>query len=492
MMNNNLKLTLEKPNNPELEDVVLGTILIDNTAIYKVMQVINPHCFYQESNKHIFNAIMKLQEAKSPIDILTVTDQLKKDSKLEDVGGPYRLVELTNRIGSAANVEHHANILFQYFIRRELITNCDAISRSSYDSSCDIFEVLEKARKKVFSRTTVSGNRVKTASDFAKEIVKRSIEMDMKYQEVRGIASGYEALDMLTSGWIGGRLYIIGGRPSMGKTTFVINVVKNAVKKFGKKGLFVSGEMSGEDITTIIIASDSKVPMQNISKNAVTPDNWERILKTFDSDFESLFIDDTPKPSISHVWSEAVRLKEQHDIEFVVIDYIQLMTVNARGMDKKTMVSLISSELKALSRHLGIPVIALSQLSRQCENRVDKRPVMSDLKETGDIEQDADFIAFLYRPEYYGTLYDGQGNSLEGIVEFIIRKNRHGALGTVLLDMKKDCGLFSGYNLDMRKAVSIDDYDMSLIELKSLTELAGKYNLEDNLPDDMSKDDLPF
>lgn len=492
MINNQFNLTLEKPNSPELEDVVLGTILIDNSAIYKVMQVINPHCFYQESNKHIFNAIMTLQEQKSPIDILTVADQLGKDSKLEDVGGPYRLVELTTRIGSSANVEHHANILFQYFIRRELISNCDTISRSSYDLGCDIFEVLEKARKKIFSRTTVSGNRIKTASDFAKEIVKRSIEMDMKYQEVRGIASGYEGIDMLTSGWMGGRLYIIGGRPSMGKTTFVINVVKNAVKKFGKKGLFISGEMSGEDITTILIASDSETPMQNISKNAITPDNWERILKSFDSDFKNLFIDDTPKPSVSHVWSEAVRLKEQEGIEFIVIDYIQLMTVNARGMDKKTAVSFISSELKALSRHLEIPVIALSQLSRQCENRVDKRPVMSDLKETGDIEQDADFIAFLYRPEYYGTLEDGRGNSLIGIVEFIIRKNRHGALGTVLLNMNKECGIFNGFDANTRKVISIENYDMSLTELKSLTELAGKYDLESNLPDGTTADDLPF
>jgi len=488
-MNN---FTLEKPNNSELEDIVLGTLLIDNTAVYKVMQVLNPHCFYQESNKHIFNAIMNLQQAKSPIDILTVADQLGKNNKLEDVGGPSRLVSLTTRIGSSANLEHHANILFQYFIRRELINNCDTISRSSYDLSCDIFEVLEKARKNVFSRTTVSGNRVKTASEFAKEIVKRSIAMDMKYQEVRGIASGYEALDMLTSGWMGGRLYIIGGRPSMGKTTCVINIVKNAVKKFGKKGLFISGEMAGEEITTILIASDSQVPMEQIAKNAVTPDNWERMLKTFDKDFENLFIDDTPKPSISHVWSEAVRLKEQEDIEFIVIDYIQLMTVHARGMDKKTMVSLISSELKALARHLKIPVIALSQLSRSCENRVDKRPIMSDLKETGDIEQDADFIAFLYRPEYYGTVYDGQQNSLEGIVEFIIRKNRFGGLGTVLLSMDKERGTFNGFDLDTRRAISIDQYDMSLIELKSLTELAGKYDIESNLPDGMNKDDIPF
>lgn len=484
------KSQFEKPNDSNLEKIILGTLLLESSAIYKVMQVLNENCFYQEINKHIYCAIIELHRDKVPIDIITVMKRLTLMGKLNDVGGPAYLAELTNRIGSSANLEYHANILFGYAIRRELIFSCEKISRTAYDLTSDVYETLEKARTTLFAKTTVSGNRTKSAKEHAAEIVRRSIEMQNQYLEVRGIPTGFQDLDIMTSGLQGGRFYVIGGRPSMGKTTFVINLVKNAVKKFGKKGLFISGEMSGEEITTIVIASDSATPMDDISKNAITKDNWSRILKTFDSDFDNLFIDDTPRPSLSHVWAEAIRLKEKEGIGFIAIDYLQLMTVNNRNMSPKEKVSLISGELKALSRHLDIPVIALSQLSRSCENRVDKRPIMSDLKETGDIEQDADFVAFLYRPEYYNTHFDGAGNSLEGIVEFIIRKHRHGKLGTILMKMKKEIGCFYSFDKNSLMEIPLDNYDMSITELKSLETIASKYENENS--QDGQYDDIPF
>lgn len=467
-----LELTREKPHSEKLEEAVLGAIILDYTALYKVMQILKEEVFYCDKHKYIYRACLALNRSGSSIDILTVSEWLGANNLLSKVGGPYEIVAVTNKIASSANIEYHAQLLFEYFVRRKLIHTTEVIQRAAYDMGQDVMSILEKTRGDLFLTTTQAESRVKNLDYHAKNIIDKSIEMQGRYIEIRGVPSGFETFDRSLSGFIGGRLYIIGGRPSMGKTTFVLNLVSNAVKKFGKRVLFFSGEMSGEEITSIIMAKESNRNIDEIQKGAVS--NWKSILDHFNEDLRgNLFIDDTPAPSLTHLQAETIKQKEQEGIDMIVVDYLQLMKVNEKGLKPGEIVSRISGALKELARRLDIPVIALSQLSRTCESRTDKRPVMSDLKESGDIEQDADMVAFLYRPEYYGEI-DKSGRDLTGIAEVIVRKNRQGPLGKYYMFFDKPIGRFYAYNPRIEDKIELDAYDMTLTKPKAIKAILEK------------------
>lgn len=483
------ELTQQLPNSKQLEETVLGTLLLDNTAIYKVMQFLSDECFYTENNCIIYQAIVVLFNNKTAIDILTVTEQLRKMKYLDKIGGPYELIELTNRITSAAHLESHAIMLYEYFQRRQMIDHHTRMARMAYDMSNDVPSMLEQTRKKLFSNNNISGGRISNVSDIVKKIAQDAMDANYLHKQVQGIPSCYEQIDLMLSGFIGGRFYVIGGRPSMGKTTLVINIVANTAKMFGTKGLFFSGEMSGEDITKIMIAQQMGIPIDHISQNAITAENWKQILDACCKGFgENLHIDDTAGPSLLHIESESIKMVQKHNIKFIVVDYLQLVTVNDKGMNKLEKVSAISARLKALAKNLNVPVIALSQLSRSCETRPNKRPVMSDLKETGDIEQDADIIGFIYRPEYYGTYEDAKGNSLKNIVEINWAKNKFGRIGTILMYYDRNIGRFQSYDTRNMQPVEINSYDKTMTEFKKF----GAKPISLPLPEGISEDDIPF
>jgi len=293
-----------------------------------------------------------------------------------------------------------------------------------------------------------------------------------KYQEVTGIPTGLMNIDKRTGGFSEGHLIIIGGRPSMGKTTFVINAAWNAYKHFGHSGMFFSCEMSTKEITRLIIAKETGISAQDLKRNKISSIQMHDIRRVFDTkESDSVFlIDDTANAQITHILAEATKAKLKHDIKFIVIDYLQLIKA-AGHRNRYSEVSAISKELKALARNLEIPVIALAQLSRGVESRGgDKRPMLSDLKESGDIEQDADSVGFLYRPEYYGIMEDERGNSTEGITELIWRKNRHGEIGVDLLKMEKKFSNFVEFDDRTGFTTSVEDYDMNLVKLQDYNE----------------------
>lgn len=486
-----MELTQEMPHSPSLEETVLGTILTDNTAIYKVAQHLSEDCFYINKNRLIYNAIIKLFNQKQQIDIVTVTEQLIKMGIIDKIGGPYHLVELTNKVGSAAHLETHSIMLYEYYQRRDLIENCGKIARMAYDPSNDVPMMIEQTRKKLFANSNIGGSKIVNMNTVVEQLAKDATDSNFLYQQVRGIPSGYEVIDTMLSGWIKGRFYVIGGRPSMGKTTFVLNAAANAAKMFGGKGLIFSGEMQAEDITKTIIAQQTGIEIDKISQNAITSNNWDEILKRFGGDFgKNLQIDDTAGPSILHIESESIRMVQKEEVKFIIVDYLQLVTVSTVG-PKIDKVALISNRLKALAKNLDVPVIALSQLSRECEKRPNKRPVLSDLREAGDIEQDADIIAFLYRPEYYGTYQDAKGNSLKNLVEFIIAKNKFGPIGTVLLYYERPIGRFSPYDVRNMCAKPIESYDKSITMPKRLGEKSIAAETL-TLPFGVNEDDIPF
>lgn len=483
-----MELTKQLPNSRDLEVSVLGTVLLDNTVIYKLMQFLSDECFYHDKNLMVWQAITCLFNQKTSIDILTVTEQLRKMNFLDKVGGPYELIVLTNHIGSSAHIESHAMMLYEYYQRRKLIENSRRVELMAYDMSSDVPSIIEKARSNLAAGKSISGSRIVNASDVVKKLAQDAKDANFLHKQVVGIPSCYEPIDLMLSGFVGGRFYVIGGRPSMGKTTLVINIAANACRMFGSKGLFFSGEMSCEDITKIIISQQTGFPLEHVSQNAINAENWRDILDSCGNDFKDLQIDDTAGPSILHIESESIKMVQKHGVDFIVVDYIQLVTMNDKNISKLDKVSAISSRLKALAKNLNIPVIALSQLSRSCETRPNKRPVMSDLKETGDIEQDADIIGFIYRPEYYGTFEDIKGNSLKNIVEVNWAKNKFGRVGTILMYYNRDIGRFQSYDARNMKPIEINSYDRTLTEFKKF----GEKTISLPLPIGITEDDIPF
>ncbi|HNL06119.1 MAG TPA: replicative DNA helicase, partial [Chitinophagales bacterium] len=422
----------------ELEEAVLGGMMLDRDAVTEVVDMLKPDSFYLEKHQHIYAAMHDLFLKSQPIDILTVTEQLRKNGKLEEVGGPVYVTMLTHRVGSTANIEHHARIVSERFILRELIKNANEIIKDSYEETSDVFEVLDKAEQGLFQIT--EKNLRRSYEDMGKLVAQAIKQLEtLKGHEdgVVGVPSGLVALDRITSGWQQSDLIIVAARPAMGKTAMTLSIARNAAVEFRKAVAFFSLEMSAVQLVNRLISAETGIPAEKLKRGNLTDYEWIELTTKVERLAEApIYIDDTPAINIFELRAKCRRLKMQHDIQMVVVDYLQLMS--GGGGDRTKMsgnreqeISMISRSLKSIAKELNIPVIALSQLSRAVENRGgDKRPQLSDLRESGSIEQDADMVIFLYRPEYYGFDVDEEGNSSKGVAEIIIAKHRNGPTDT--------------------------------------------------------------
>ncbi len=491
----NSVISLEKGKIPpqaiDLEEAVLGAMMIDKKGVDDVIDIIHDEVFYKESHQLIYEAIYTLFQNTEPIDLLSVSNQLRKTGNLEAAGGDFYLVGLTQKVSSSAHIEFHARIILQKFIQRKLISISSEIIEEAYDETMDVFDLLDNAETKLFEVT--QGN-LKKGSEDAEGLVNQAIK---KIQEISnksgmsGVATGFTRLDELTSGWQPSDLVILAARPGMGKTAFVMSMAKNMAIDFGTPAAIFSLEMSSVQLITRMISSETGISSGKLRKGNLEPHEWEQLnVKVKNLSKAPIFIDDTPSLSIFDLRAKARRLASQHGIKIIIIDYLQLMTAGgSSGGNREQEISMISRNLKALAKELSIPVIALSQLSRAVETRGgSKRPLLSDLRESGAIEQDADIVSFIFRPEYYGlTEWDDDEHSpCEGQAEFIVAKHRNGGLENIRLKFTGHLAQFS--NLD-------EDYGNEFqSKMNVIPEGSIPASAEDafGAPDNLDDGDVPF
>jgi replicative DNA helicase len=436
------------PQARELEETVLGAILIEKDAISYVSDILKPDSFYVDAHGTIFRAIQELFGKSQPIDLLTVTEELRKSGKLEEVGGAYYLSELTNKVASSANVEYHARIVIQKFIQRELIRISNDIIRDAYEDTTDVFDLLDKAEKRIYE---ITDKNLRNSVQGIGQLVSKSIlQIDGLINREDGlledsVPSGYLELDKMTSGWKATDLVIIAARPSMGKTAFVLNLARNAAVDFNMPVAIFSLEMGAVQLAKRLISLECEIDAQKVA-NGKMSDNEYAILRDKVEKLSSspIYINDQPAINVYELRAQCRRLQNAHGIKMIIIDYLQLMSGGGdKGMNREQEISNISRSLKGLAKELNIPVIALSQLNRSVETRGgEKKPQLSDLRESGSIEQDADMVMFLYRPEYYNLNEGSDGASLKGVSEIIIAKHRNGPVGSVELRFNKHFGRF--------------------------------------------------
>lgn len=428
----NLEYGKVPPQAIELEEAVLGAMMLEKNAVNAVIDILKPESFYKDAHQHIFRAMMELFQATEPIDLLTVTNKLRQNGKLEIVGGAYYIAQLTNRVGSAANAEYHARIVSQKFIQRELIRISAEILRDAFEDTSDVFELLDRAEANLFS---IAESNIRKNFDSMKDLVSQAlgnIEAAMNQKEgLTGVPSGFTELDAVTNGWQKSDLIIVAARPGMGKTAFVLSLSRNVAVQFNKPVAIFSLEMSSVQLVNRLISSETEFSADKLRKGNLEPYEWQQLTSQISKlTTAPMFIDDTPALNIFELRAKCRRLKAQYDIQLVVIDYLQLMTAGGdKNGNRQEEISTISRSLKSIAKELDIPIIALSQLSRAVETRGgSKKPQLSDLRESGAIEQDADMVMFIYRPEYYGLTTDEMGNSTMGTAELIIAKHRNGSL----------------------------------------------------------------
>lgn len=427
------------PQAVDLEEAVLGALMLEKDALSSVIDILKPEVFYRDNHQRIFQAIRTLFEKTSPVDILTVTAQLRLQGELEMIGGAYYITELTNRVASAANIEYHSRIIIQKYIQRELIRISTDVINSAYEDTTDVLDLLDKAEKNLFE---IAQNNLRRDSrkmdDILHETLKEIEALKDKKDGLTGVASGFTELDRMTSGWQKSDLVIIAARPAMGKTAFVLSCARNAAVDFDKPVVVFSLEMSSIQLVNRLVSGETEIEQEKIRKGTLEEWEWQQIhSKIGRLEQAPLIIDDTPALNIFEFRAKCRRLKSQHDIQLIIIDYLQLMQGKAdgKGGNREQEIGSISRALKSVAKELNVPVIALSQLSRAVENRPggSKRPMLSDLRESGSIEQDADMVLFLYRPEYYGLEQDEDGSPTQGVGEVIIAKHRNGETGRVRL-----------------------------------------------------------
>ncbi|MGQ7867983.1 replicative DNA helicase [Sunxiuqinia sp. sy24] len=428
------------PQAVDVEEAVLGALMLERDAYVTVADVIDTPSFYKEEHKKIFDAIKYLSTHEKPVDLLMVTQQLKDTGHLDVVGGPLYITQLTSRVASAAHIEFHARIIAQKYIQRELIRVSSEIQTSAYDDNMDVDDLIDFSETALFK---VAEGNIKKETLPIKPILKeaaRLIEEASKREDgLSGVPSGFTALDRMTSGWQKTDLVIVAARPAMGKTAFVLSMARNMAVEHKKPVAVFSLEMSSVQLVNRLIAAETELGSEKIKNGSLMDWEWEHFNRKLNVlEDAPLFIDDTPALSIFEFRAKCRRLKMQYDIGVVIVDYLQLMTAGDAGRGSREQeVSMISRSLKAIAKELDIPILALSQLNRSVESREGKRPQLSDLRESGAIEQDADLVLFIHRPEYYGITEDENGNSLIGVAEIIIAKHRNGSVGDVQLAFKK-------------------------------------------------------
>ncbi|MDA3892865.1 MAG: replicative DNA helicase [Salinivirgaceae bacterium] len=424
----------------EFEETVLGALMLEKDAVHSVIDILKAECFYNDAHTKIYKAILSLSLEHKPIDIRTVAQQLKGTGEIDKVGGSFYLAQLTNKVASTAHLEYHSRIIAQKYIQRELIRVGADIQTRAFEEADDVADMLDEAEQDLFQ--IAEGNIKKEVSRIdavLREAILQIEEAGKRPDGLSGVPSGFTELDRMTSGWQKSDLLIIAARPAMGKTAFVLSMARNVAVEHKRPIAFFSLEMSSVQLVNRLIVSETELPGDKIKNGNLKDYEWTQLeTKIRNLEDAPLYIDDTPALSIFEFRAKLRRLVMQHKIEIAVIDYLQLMTAGGTA-SREQEVSTISRSLKAIAKELNIPIIALSQLNRSVEMRAgDKRPQLSDLRESGAIEQDADMVMFIHRPEYFGITEDSLGNSLIGLAEIIVAKHRNGSTGDVRLRFKKE------------------------------------------------------
>ena len=438
----------QQPQNLEMERAVIGALMIEQDAYSQVSELLRPESFYDHRHQIIFDAVRSLSAQQRPVDILTVQDYLESQNTLEDAGGVSYLLQLSANVTSSAHIEYHARIIAQKFLARELITFASQVSQQAFDTTADVDDLMQEAEGKLFA---ISQQNLKKDYTHINPVIHEAYVMLQKaaarQDGLSGLSSGFSKIDKITSGWQNSDLIIIAARPAMGKTAFVLSMAKKIAVDAKVPCAMFSLEMSNVQLVNRLIVNVCELPGEKIKSGQLLPYEWgqldNRIRQLYDAPF---YIDDTPSLSVFELRTKARRLVREHGVKIILIDYLQLM--NASGMSfgsRQEEVSNISRSLKGLAKELNIPIIALSQLNRSVEKREGdegKRPQLSDLRESGAIEQDADMVCFIHRPEYYKIFQDEKGRNLRGMAEFIIAKHRNGAVDTVLLRFRNEYARF--------------------------------------------------
>ena len=430
------------PQAKDLEEAVLGAIMIEKNAFDVVIEILKPECFYVEANQRIFRAMQGLQQKNSPIDLLTVVEELKYREELDLTGGPFYVTKLTNAVVSSANIEAHARIVLQKFIQRELIRISGEIIGDAYEDSTDVFDLLDDAETKLFE---ITNNHLR--KDYASidtvlvKTIQRIEDLRTRQDEITGVPTGFAILDHITYGWQPSDLIVLAARPSVGKTAFALNLARNAALHPTKPTTvgFFSLEMSAGQLVQRILSAESEIWLEKIARGRLEEHEMKQLYKKGIERLASapIHIDDSAALNIFELRAKCRRLKNKHNVGLIIIDYLQLMSGAGenRNSNREQEISRISRDLKGLAKELQVPIIALSQLSREVEKRKEgnKMPQLSDLRESGAIEQDADMVIFLYRPEYYDVTTNELGESNKGDTDIRIAKHRNGQLETVKL-----------------------------------------------------------
>ena len=443
----------------ELEEAVLGALMLDNEALSDTIDILKPEYFYRMEHQKIFDAIIVLFNESKPVDILTVIEQLKKMGALENIGGAFYITGLTNSVASSANTEYHARIIVEKFIQRSLIQISSNIIKDSFDETIDVFDLLSKAEQDLFSVTEGS---LRKSYDKMSVLITNAIqsieELKNKKDGLSGVPSGFSKLDRVTSGWQKSDLIIIAGRPGMGKTALVLTMARNiAINHKTPIGIF-SLEMSSDQLVNRLISSESEIPSGKLRKGNLEEYEFVQLHEKIRDLAEApIYIDDTPGLSVFELRAKARRLVKNHGVQIIIVDYLQLMTAGGnKSGNREQEISTISRSLKGIAKELKIPVIALSQVNRGVESRTStsKRPILADLRESGAIEQDADIVNFIYRPEYYKIYEWENSDDSRGQAEIIIAKHRNGSLENIRLKFISNLAKFS--DLDYFDGVNED------------------------------------
>ena len=431
-----------QPQATEMEKAVLGALMIDKDAYAIVCEILRPESFYEPRNQMVYAAIRDLSVEEKPVDMLTVTDQLAKSGNLEQVGGPGYIAELSSGVATSANIEYHANVIAQKSLARQLISFSSMIQTKAFDETIDVEDLMQEAEGSLFELSQHNMKKDYTAIDpVIAQAVKGIQDAAKNTDGLTGVSTGYYKLDDITSGWQASDLVIIAGRPAMGKTSFALSMAKNIAADLRQPMAFFSLEMSNVQLVNRLISNACEIQGSKILNGQLQRDEWERLDKNINQLLGApLYVDDTPGLSVFELRTKARRLVREHGIKLIMIDYLQLMNANGmRFSSRQEEVSTISRSLKGLAKELNIPILALSQLNRGVESREGlegKRPQLSDLRESGAIEQDADMVLFVHRPEYYHIYQDDNGRDLHGMAQIIIAKHRKGATGDVLLTFR--------------------------------------------------------
>jgi len=439
------------PEARELEEAILGALMLEKDAYSIISDILRPQSFYEYSHQLIFLAIQNLALTQKPVDMLTVQEQLKKQGNLEEAGGAYYIAQLTGKVASTAHLEFHARIVAQKYMARELIHFTSLIQGKAFDETMDVDDLMQEAEASLFE---ISQQNMKKDVIQINPIIDEAIHLiniaAQRDDGLSGLASGFHELDKITSGWQKSDLIIIAARPAMGKTALVLSMAKNIAVNYKKPIGIFSLEMSNVQLVKRLIMNICEIEGEKIKNGQLAKYEWEQLDKKIHDLYDSpMYIDDTPSLSIFEFRTKARRLVREEKVELIIIDYLQLMNAGGSGFgNREQEVSTISRSLKGLAKELNIPIIALSQLNRAVESRISanaadsKRPQLSDLRESGALEQDADLVCFIHRPEYYKIYTDTEGKPLAGIAEIIVAKHRNGAVGDIRLKFKKPFAKF--------------------------------------------------